>query len=319
MNGNNGRYSNPWPHKGHGVFDILRWKLGTALKRSQVSTAALMPKCLKLDAAQLQKPTKPIWRATWLGHSSFLVQSQDLSLLIDPIFSDYCAPVPLPQLRRKTATPCRIADLPKIDAVLLTHSHYDHLDLHTLKELGTATRLITPQGHANWLAKKGFRNVTEVPWHGEHAINDEVSITATPAQHFTARTLWDRDRGHWCGWLIRGADATLWHAGDSGHCPAFSEIGQRHGPIDFGMIPIGAYDPRNIMKAMHMNPEEAVETFIESGCRRAVAMHWGTFKLTDEPMDEPPLRLLAALAAKNIPQEHFIAGDIGQSWEISQS
>jgi N-acyl-phosphatidylethanolamine-hydrolysing phospholipase D len=247
------------------------------------------------------------------------VQSRTVSLLIDPIFTDYCSPIPLPQLRRKIATPCRVADLPKIDAVLLTHSHYDHLDIQTLRQLGTETRLITPQGHAHWLAKKGFRNVTEIPWHGVQAISDEVTITATPAQHFTARSLWDRDLGHWCGWLIQDANSKLWHAGDTGYCPAFHEIGERHGPIDFGMIPIGAYDPRDIMQAMHMNPEEAVEAFVESGCRRAVAMHWGTFQLTDEPMGEPPLRLSAALEARNIAAEKFIAGHIGQSWEIPRS
>lgn len=321
MTGKNGRFINPWDHQGHGVGDILRWKLGSLLKRRKAHEpeAMALPQCLRLDASILQLPTDESWRATWLGHSSFLVQSRAISLLIDPIFADYCSPVPLPQLRRKTAAPCRVADLPKIDAVMLTHSHYDHLDIQTLRQLGTETRLITPQGHARWLAKKGFRNVTEIPWHGVHAISDKVTITATPAQHFTARSLWDRDLGHWCGWLIQDAHSKLWHAGDTGYCPAFHEIGERHGPIDFGMIPIGAYDPRDIMQAMHMNPEEAVEAFIESGCRRAVAMHWGTFKLTDEPMGEPPLRLSAALEARNIAAEKFIAGDIGQSWEIPRS
>ena len=318
MTEKNGRFINPWEHQAHGVADILRWKLGSLLKRRKVPSprAIALPQCLRLDPSSLQPPTDASWRATWLGHSSFLVQSRAISLLIDPIFADYCSPLSLPQLRRKTAAPCRVADLPKIDAVLLTHSHYDHLDIQTLRQLGTKTRLITPQGHARWLAKKGFRNVIEIPWHGVHAISDKVTITATPAQHFTARSLWDRDLGHWCGWLIQDANSKLWHAGDTGYCPAFHEIGERHGPIDFGMIPIGAYDPRDIMQAMHMNPEEAVEAFLESGCRRAVAMHWGTFKLTDEPMGEPPLRLNAALEARNIAAEKFIAGDIGQSWEI---
>ncbi len=318
MTGKNGKFTNPWDHQGHGVTDILRWKLGSLLKwrKAPGPEAMSLPQCLRLDASSLQPPIDGSWRATWLGHSSFLVQSRTISLLIDPVFADYCAPLPLPQLRRKTAAPCRVTDLPKIDAVLLTHSHYDHLDIQTLRQLGTEMRLITPQGHARWLAKKGFRNVIEIPWHGEHAINDEITITATPAQHFTARSLWDRDLGHWCGWLIQDAGCKLWHAGDTGYCPAFHEIEVRHGPIDFGMIPIGAYAPRGIMQAMHMNPEEAVEAFVESGCRKAVAMHWGTFKLTDEPIGEPPLRLSAALEARNIAAEKFIAGHIGQSWEI---
>lgn len=313
-----GKFTNPWAHKSHGLADILRWKLGGLLKQKKPSSpnALDLPNCIKLDAASLRPPTDDSWRATWLGHSSFLLQSRSLSLLIDPIFSDYCSPVPLPQLRRKTPTPCRVTDLPKIDAVLLTHSHYDHLDIQTLRQLGIDTHLITPQGHARWLSKKGFRNVMELPWHGEHRIHDEVTVTATPAQHFTARSLWDRDLGHWCGWLIQDTNRKFWHAGDTGYCPAFREIAERHGSIDFGMIPIGAYDPRDIMQAMHMNPEEAVEAFVESGCRRAVAMHWGTFKLTDEPMGEPPLRLSTALAAKNIDANTFSVGHIGQSWEV---
>ena len=319
MIGKNGRFTNPWAHRDHGMADILRWKLGNLLKwqKAPAPESLTLPRCIPLDAASLQPPTNASWRATWLGHASFLVQSQTVSLLIDPIFSDFCAPMPLPQLRRQTAPPCRVADLPKIDAVLLTHSHYDHLDIKTLRQLGMETHLITPQGHARWLAKKGFCNVVEIPWNGTYTINEQVTITATPAQHFTARSLWDRDLGHWCGWLIQDAHCKLWHAGDSGYCPAFREIGERHGPIDLGMIPIGAYNPRDIMQAMHMNPEEAVDAFVESGCRKAVAMHWGTFQLTDEPIGEPPLRLSVALEARNIAAETFSAGHIGQSWELT--
>jgi N-acyl-phosphatidylethanolamine-hydrolysing phospholipase D len=121
-----------------------------------------------------------------------------------------------------------------------------------------------------------------------------VKVTATPAQHFTARTPWDRNRGHWCGWIIEGAGKRLWHAGDSAWCPAFEEIGRRFSPIDLGMIPIGAYNPRAIMESVHVTPEEAVDVFKATGCKRAIAMHWGTFRLTDEPMSEPPARLKEA-------------------------
>ncbi|MEN9535412.1 MAG: hypothetical protein RIR37_685, partial [Verrucomicrobiota bacterium] len=228
MSRNHKRFTNPWAHQGHGLADILRWKLGGLLKRQNKPKpdAVALPQCIKLNPASLQSPTNASWQTTWLGHASFLVQSPSVSLLIDPIFSDFCSPIPLPQLRRQTALPCRVSDLPKIDAVLLTHSHYDHLDLKTLKALGMETRLITPQGHARWLEKKGFRNVIEIPWHGAHTINDSVTITATPAQHFTARSLWDRDLGHWCGWLIQDNRHKLWHAGDTGYCPAFREIGE---------------------------------------------------------------------------------------------
>ena len=201
------------------------------------------------------------WRVVWLGHASFLLQGGGVSLLVDPVFADHCGPLPIPGLYRKVAVPCAIAELPKIDAVLLTHTHYDHLDLTTLRRLGMETPLVIAEGHAAWLRGKGFKNVRELAWHESAEIFPGIRVTATPAQHFTARTPTDRNMGHWCGWLIEGAGCKLWHAGDSGWCPCFAEIGEKYGPLDFGMIPIGAYQPRRIMKPMHMNPAEAVQGF----------------------------------------------------------
>ncbi|WP_367871490.1 MBL fold metallo-hydrolase [Luteolibacter sp. Populi] len=265
-----------------------------------------------------QAPPAEGWRVTWLGHASFLVQGLGRNLLIDPVFSDYCAPFRMERFRRVSPPACRLEELPAIDAVLLTHSHYDHLDLSTLLTLGKEMPLVIAEGHAAWLGRKGFRNVKELTWFGQMELFPGIQLSATPAQHFTARTPFDRNRGHWCGWLLEGAGVKLWHAGDSGYCPAFREIGERFGPIDFGMIPIGAYSPRWFMQPIHMNPEESLQAFIESRCRRAVAMHWGTFRLTDEPMGEPPYRLKAALEKEGIPGERFIAGAVGQSWEIQR-
>ena len=269
-----------------------------------------------LDGGLIAQPPRLGWRVAWLGHASFLLQGAGLSLLVDPVISDHCSPVPLHFSRRRVATPCRIEELPHIDAVLLTHSHYDHLDLQSLHLLGNHVPLWVAEGHARWLVRKGFTHVREVPWMESHELADGVRLTATPAQHFTARTPWDRNLGHWCGWLIEGGGCSLWHAGDSAYCPAFREIGERFGPLDFGMIPIGAYQPRFIMRSVHMNPEEAVQAFIESRCRRAVAMHWGTFRLTDEPMGEPPLRLKAALENHHLPSDGFVIGRVGECWDV---
>jgi N-acyl-phosphatidylethanolamine-hydrolysing phospholipase D len=315
------RVKNPWPHETHGFLDILKWKLGIDPHEQPVLQDApdRPAETIPLNPAEVSHPPARGWRAVWLGHSSFLLQGAGTSLLVDPVFSSHCAPVPIPSLRRLAEPPCALEDLPPIDAVLLTHSHYDHLDLPTLRRLGKSIPLIVPEGHSTWLAKAGFTHVSELKWFESREVIAGVNVSATPAQHFTARTPWDRDRGHWCGWLIEGAGCSLWHAGDSGYCGAFQEIGQRHGPIDFGMIPIGAYQPRQIMLPMHMNPEEAVTAFLETRCRRAVAMHWGTFRLTDEPLGEPPLRLVAALAKHGLPESAFIAGRIGQSWTINPS
>jgi len=314
------RFTNPWPHEIHGVGDILKWKL-----RLIPSEKPVLPEATnwpapwsRITREQMQTPPAVGWRIIWLGHASFLVQGMGISILIDPIFSEYCSPIPLPSLRRKVGPPCGIDDLPKIHAVLLTHSHYDHMDLATLKVLGDRTRLIVPKGHAEWLTeKKLFRFVSELDWHEEEYVVAGVTVKATPAQHFTARSPFDRNHGHWCGWLLEGGGCRLWHAGDSGYCPAFQEIGERYGPIDFGMIPIGAYQPRRIMKAMHMNPEEAVQAFEDARCRRAVAMHWGTFTLTDEPVQEPAIRLRQEVERRGMGPDRFFTGRVGEIWHVT--
>ena len=312
------RFKNPWPHQERGLLDIICWKLKLPPYEKPLLPDAPDHPAAKAALSPGKIATVPTrgWRITWLGHSSFLIQGAGSSLLVDPVLSSHCSPIPLPALRRLSEPPCAPADLPQIHAVLLTHSHYDHLDLAFLRRLGTSTPLIVPEGHAGWLRRAGFSDVRELVWFASHTIVPGVTVTATPAQHFTARSLWDRNRGHWCGWLLESSGGTLWHAGDSGYCKVFREIGERFGPIDFGMIPIGAYQPRHIMRSMHMNPEEAVQVVLETRCRRAVAMHWGTFRLTDEPLGEPPLRLQAALKKLGIAPERFIVGEIGQSWDI---
>ena len=311
-------FRNPWPHDEHGILDIARWKLKWGPQEPAVMPDAPDAPAERKQVRREEIATPPMkgWRVTWLGHASFLVQGGGVSILIDPVFSEFCAPLPLPGLRRLTPLPCGVADLPAIDLVLLTHGHYDHLDLPALRGLGLDMRIIIAEGHSEWLTRKGFKNVSELAWGRSVEIFPDLTAIATPAQHFTARTPWDRNHGHWCGWLLEGFGCKIWHAGDSGYCPAFAEIGERHGPIDFGMIPIGAYQPQRIMKAMHMTPEEAVRVFEETRCRRAMAMHWGTFRLTDEPMGEPSLRLEQALMRKGIGPERFEAAAVGSIREI---
>jgi N-acyl-phosphatidylethanolamine-hydrolysing phospholipase D len=311
-------FRNPWAHDEHGFSDILRWKLGLPpLEKPLFPDAPDTPAARSpLNPQHIATPPTEGWRISWLGHASFLLQGAGVSLLVDPVFSNHCTPLPLPSLRRLSPPPCGLQDLPQIHAVLLTHSHYDHLDLPTLRRLGRHLPLYVPEGHAEWLRRKGFKEVTEIPWFETRQITTGLNLTATPAQHFSARSLWDKNLAHWCGWLLDGASCKLWHAGDSGYCEVFREIVERFGPIDFGMIPIGAYQPRHIMRSMHLNPEEAAQVFLETRCRRAVAMHWGTFRLTDEPLGEPPLRLASALEKHGIATDDFIIGAIGQSWHI---
>lgn len=302
------RFGHPWEHEDHRVRDVLKWKLRLGPREEQGDAPDVPAPWMPWKGAT---PPQSGWRVSWLGHSSFLLEGGGLRILIDPVFADFCAPFPLPGLKRLVPLPCGVGDIGPVDAVLLTHSHYDHMDLRALRRLGLDVPLWVPEGHEAMLRKRGFSQVREIPWFGSDAISARVRITATPAQHFTARTPWDRNRGHWCGWRIEGDEVALWHAGDSGYAPVFREIGDKLGPVDFGMIPIGAYAPRWLMKPMHMNPEEAVAVFHETRCRRAVGMHWGTFRLTDEPMSEPPLRL------SRMKVSGFITGKVGESWEVS--
>lgn len=299
-------------------MDILRWKLKIGHDEpAGIRDAEDVPAGLaELDVSSIANVPETGWKITWIGHASFLIQGCGLSILIDPVFSEYCFTLPIPFLRRRVQPPFFLADLPRIDAVLITHSHFDHLDLPTLRSIDPRAQIWIAEGHSEWLSKMLAREVRELPWHGSANLNGKVKITATPAQHFTSRTPFDKDKGHWCGWMLEGGGSKLWHAGDSGYCPSFLEIGERYGPVDFAMIPIGAYQPRSIMKPMHMNPEEAVQAFLDARCQRAVAMHWGTFTLTDEPMQEPPLRLRAELARRQMHADSFVAGQIGSQWKV---
>lgn len=311
-------FRNPWPHTQHGFLDALRWKCGLGKREFVVYPDAIAPaRWHSINPNDLQQiPTKG-WLVFWLGHASFLLMGAGMRILIDPVFSDYCAPFPFhfPALKRKVPPPIALHDLPPIDLILLTHSHYDHCDLPTLRHFPRTTKFIVAEGHRSWLVGRGFTDVTELAWWSAITL-DEITITATPAQHFTARGLHDRDRAHWCGWSIEGAGKRLWHAGDSGYCEVFREIGDRLGPFALSMIPIGAYAPRWFMKPMHMNPEEAVQVLQDTRSKQAIAMHWGTFSLTDEPLGEPPLLLEACLRKQGIASEKFAVAAVGDRFEV---
>lgn len=296
------RFRNIHPHPAHGFAQVLRWKLNT-LGRKLDSFA---------PPSRAGSPPKTEFSATWIGHSSFLMGAAGTRFLVDPVFSEYCAPMPLKRLRRRAAPGLPLAEVAGVPFVLITHNHYDHLDRATVRQLLPETQFIAPKGLGRWFHTLGRQCVQELEW-WETATAGPLQITCVPAQHFSSRTFWDRDRTLWCGWIVRAGGKTIYLAGDTGYCPVFREIGERFGPMDLSVIPIGAYEPRWFMQPMHVNPEEAVQIHRDVRSRLSVASHWGTFCLTDEPMDEPPRRLRQALEQAGIPEREFHVLDVGQT------
>jgi N-acyl-phosphatidylethanolamine-hydrolysing phospholipase D len=229
---------------------------------------------------------------TWVGHSTLLVQVDGVNVLTDPQWSARASPVAFGGPRRVTPLGLRFEDLPPIHIVVISHDHYDHLDRETVKRLAEThhPRFLVPLGLKAWLTDVGATDVDELDWWDQRTLRG-LTITCVPAQHFSGRTLWDRNRRLWGGWVIAGSDRRLYFAGDTAYYDGLKEIGARLGPFDLAAIPIGAYVPDVIMKASHTSPEEALAAFADVRGRVFVPIHWGTFDLADEPIEEPGQRL----------------------------
>lgn len=271
---------------------------------------------VRLNPATLHKPgTAP--RLTWIGHSTFLIQYRDLNILTDPVFSERVSPLRFAGPRRLVPLPVRITQLPPIDYVVISHNHYDHLDLDSVRQLGNRPRYLVPLGLAASLTKVGIERERALEldwWHRQDLAG--LRATATPAQHWSGRGLRDRNRSLWCGWHLRLADFNVWFAGDTGYNDVqFRDIGEHFTSIDLALIPIGAFEPRWFMRRQHVNPEEAARIHQEVGARLSVGMHWGTFQLSAEEIDAPREQLTRALAQQPDARP-FITMAIGESREI---
>ncbi|WP_051329205.1 MBL fold metallo-hydrolase [Geminicoccus roseus] len=234
---------------------------------------------------------------TWLGHAGFLMRLNGRWIACDPFLSDYASPVAPFGPKRFSPPSLAAADLPPIDVLLLSHNHYDHLDLATLERLplsGDAT-LVCPLKVSGYLDTGRFGRVVELDWH-EATEMPGLSITALPSIHFSARTLWDRNQSLWSGFLLTTPKRRVYFVGDTAFGPVFEELGRAYGPVDLALVPIGAYEPRKLMQASHCTPEEAVEIGRLFRANNVVGMHWGVVRLTDEPPFEPPARFRDAIA-----------------------
>jgi L-ascorbate metabolism protein UlaG (beta-lactamase superfamily) len=255
---------------------------------------------------------------TFIGHACFLIGMGGRWFITDPVYAERASPVSFAGPKRVRAPGLAFDDLPRLDGILVSHNHYDHLDRDSLRELHRRFQapVVTSLGNKPLIRASGPQVVTELDWWQVHMLAG-VEITYVPAQHFSARGPFDRNATLWGGFVLRAGGRTLYFCADSGYCPHFREIGRRFPGIDLSLIPIGAYEPRWFMQAMHVNPEEAVQVHLDVGSRRSIGMHFGTFAgLTDEGIDDPVTALAAARAAHGLTEQDFGTLDFGQTLVI---
>ena len=272
-----------------GPRDIFRWKVLDALAgKNRKDPGGYATPRRRPDRALVDGSAPQL---TWIGHASFLLTLGGKRILVDPVFRGRLGPI------ARLAPPGLAIDaLPPIDVVLVTHNHRDHLDAWSLERLGAVPQYVVPLGNGDLLRSLGAEKVIELDW-WQAADIGPLEVTLVPARHWSMRTPWDRNDALWGGFVIRASEGTAYHSGDTAFFDGFAEIARRLGRIDWAMLPIGAYDPQWFMESQHMNPEQAVEAARILDTRHLVAMHWGTFRLTDEPIAEPPVRARAAFAA----------------------
>jgi N-acyl-phosphatidylethanolamine-hydrolysing phospholipase D len=256
---------------------------------------------------------------TWIGHATLLLRLGGLNVLTDPHFSERASPVGFAGPKRFHPPGVALADLPEIHAVVISHNHYDHLDVDSVRQLhqrsGGRLQFFVPLGLKPWFAELGIDKVTELDW-WQNAELGGVRFTLTPLQHWSARSLFDRNRTLWGGWAITAPDLNIFFAGDTGYSSDFVEIGLRLGPFDLAALPIGAYEPRWFMRRQHVDPAQALQIHRDIRARQSLGVHWGVFEMADESLDEPPRALAAARAAIGMADQEFFVLRVGETWQL---
>ncbi|XP_050963789.1 N-acyl-phosphatidylethanolamine-hydrolyzing phospholipase D isoform X1 [Labeo rohita] len=325
-----GRFVNPWTTWQFPSYSTIARLFLTEKNNSNVPSAkeVLDRELPVLEPYFVQRPdqcgqTGSSVQATWLGHATVLVEMEGLVLLTDPMFSQRASPMAFMGPKRFRDPPCTIEQIPRLDAVVISHTHYDHLDADSVAALnarfGSSLRWFVPLGLAEWMQKAGCENVTELDWWVGSRIpgHENVTFFCTPAQHWCKRTPVDDNKALWGSWTIVGPHCRFFFAGDTGYCSAFKEIGKRFGPFDLAAIPIGAYLPRGIMKSQHVDPEEAVQIHIDIQAKTSLAIHWGTFALAYEHYLDPPARLHEAMMNHGLTPDLFFTLHHGESRKIN--
>jgi len=302
-----GRFVNLDGSGPHPFKNVYKWAVADKLAgRRRKSPAQAAVPAVAVDAETLRRPPGPGQgaRLTWLGHASWLVQLGGQSLLVDPVLGDSISVV----IRRNGVAPLGAKALPPIAAQLVSHNHYDHMDAPSLRAVGAPVIV----GLENARLVGGGLPTTELGWWDAVDVGG-VRVTYVPSQHWSRRSLADSNRALWGGFVIESGGVSIYHSGDTAYFEGFAEIGRRFPRLDAALLPIGAYDPQWFMSKQHMNPAEALRAFRDLGARRVVAMHWGTFKLTDEQLDEPPALFREGAAAQGLTDEIAHVAAVGET------
>jgi N-acyl-phosphatidylethanolamine-hydrolysing phospholipase D len=305
------------------LADVLRWRWSASRlglpPRPQTPIPTQAPDLAFIRANQglAQQPAM-----TWIGHATVLAQLGGLNLLTDPIFSERASPFSFAGPRREQPPGVALRALPRVDAVLVSHNHYDHLDLPSCRALasqpGGPPLFVVPLGLQRWFETRGIMRVVELDWWQQTRLGD-VDIALVPARHWSARGLTDRMKTLWGGFAVFAPDCQLFFAGDTAYSRDFADIRaryagrQRDGGFDIALIPIGAYEPRWFMADQHVNVEEALKIHADLGAKASLGVHWGTFALTDEALDEPPRQLMRQRAELGLDEHAFFTLAIGET------
>jgi L-ascorbate metabolism protein UlaG (beta-lactamase superfamily) len=306
------RFFNPGPVSEHGFRDFVRWQFHSerGFWPEFIDEPPGPPPPARVEGDHL--------RVTFIQHSTVLIQTAGLNILTDPVWSKRVGPVPWLGPRRRRSPGLRINDLPHIDLILLSHNHYDHLDLRTLRSLqeAHAPQLIVPLGVRALLKSKELGPAVELDWWEAFSLRNGMKVTCVPAQHFSVRGFRDRNNALWCGYVLEGPGGRIYFAGDTGYGPHFERIGRQFSPIRLALLPIGAYKPAWFMSPVHMSPHEAVLAHQTLGAQTSVGIHFGTFALADEGEKEPEIDLQRALKEAGGPMPQFWKLGFGEGRDV---
>jgi N-acyl-phosphatidylethanolamine-hydrolysing phospholipase D len=308
-----GRFRNPVRVVRTGSFmDAAPFLVQRIMGRGEASRR--LPKRVEPDIEALHRAsTNP--SVTWVGHATLLVRMDGMNFLTDPTWADWAGPTRFISARRYIDPGVPIEDLPRIDFVVVSHNHYDHMDLPTLRRLADdhpEARFLVPLGNGDLLRGEGIENVIELDWGERHELGS-VTIYCLPAQHWSRRGLFDERKALWSSWAVIGPERRFYFGGDTAESAGFRLIGETLGPFDLAALPIGAYEPQVIMRPHHLDPEQAVQAALELSAHRVMGIHFGTFDLAAEPLDEPPRRFRSAARAADFDHDDAWILKIGET------